>query len=69
MKDQAFALHSGVHIVVATPGKLIDMLEKKRITLDVCRYSKSDISIYLYTYIYIDIHIYVYMYIYVGLCI
>ena len=34
---QSSALQRGVHIVVATPGKLIDMLEKKRITLDVCR--------------------------------
>lgn len=38
MKDQFHALQRGVHIVVATPGKLIDMLEKKRMNLDVCRY-------------------------------
>ena len=34
---QSHELSRGVHIVVATPGKLIDMLEKRRITLDVCR--------------------------------
>jgi superfamily II DNA/RNA helicase len=27
----------GVHILVATPGRLMDMLNKKMITLDVCR--------------------------------
>jgi hypothetical protein len=27
----------GVHIVVATPGRLKDMLHKKRMTLDICR--------------------------------
>jgi ATP-dependent RNA helicase DDX41 len=28
----------GVHIMVATPGRLMDMLNKKMIRLDVCRY-------------------------------
>lgn len=28
----------GVHIVVATPGRLNDMLNRKKITLDLCRY-------------------------------
>ena len=27
----------GVHILVATPGRLMDMLNKKMITLDICR--------------------------------
>jgi ATP-dependent RNA helicase DDX41 len=27
-----------VHILVATPGRLMDMLNKKMVTLDVCRY-------------------------------
>ena len=31
-------IRKGVHIVVATPGRLIDMLNKKMVTLDVCRY-------------------------------
>ena len=34
---QSSVLSRGVHIVVSTPGKLIDMLEKQRINLDVCR--------------------------------
>ena len=29
---------SGVHIIVATPGRLIDMLDKKIVNLNVCRY-------------------------------
>ena len=31
-------LFSGVHIIVATPGRLMDMLDKKLVFLDVCRY-------------------------------
>lgn len=27
----------GVHMLVATPGRLMDMLNKKMVTLDVCR--------------------------------
>jgi len=27
----------GVHIMVATPGRLMDMLDKKMVRLDVCR--------------------------------
>ena len=32
----------GVHIVVATPGRLMLMLDKKMVTLDVCRYLTLD---------------------------
>ncbi|KAF3494600.1 hypothetical protein DY000_02057097 [Brassica cretica] len=32
----------GVHIVVATPGRLKDMLAKKKISLDACRYLMLD---------------------------
>jgi ATP-dependent RNA helicase DDX41 len=32
----------GVHIMVATPGRLIDMLDKKMVRLDVCRYLCMD---------------------------
>lgn len=35
-------LREGVHIVIATPGRLLDLLRKKRITLDVCRYIALD---------------------------
>ena len=31
-------IHRGVHIMVATPGRLMDMLNKKMVTLDMCRY-------------------------------
>ena len=37
-KEQAdLVRRKGVHIVVATPGRLMDMLNKKMMTLDVCR--------------------------------
>ncbi len=36
--DALNAIRAGVHIVVATPGRLMDMLNKKVMTLDVCRY-------------------------------
>ncbi|CAF2108652.1 unnamed protein product [Rotaria magnacalcarata] len=38
MKDQLETIKSGVHIIVATPGRLMDMLDKKLVFLDVCRY-------------------------------
>lgn len=38
VKDQLDVLRKGVHILVCTPGRLMDMLEKKMITLEVCRY-------------------------------
>merc|ERR1719182_767290 len=36
--NQAQALKRGVHMVVATPGRLNDLLNKKRMTLVQCRY-------------------------------
>lgn len=38
MRDQAETIKHGVHIVVATPGRLMDLLNKKIMNLDVCRY-------------------------------
>jgi len=35
-------INRGVHIIVATPGRLMDMLDKKMIKLDVCRYLCMD---------------------------
>ncbi len=32
----------GVHIVVATPGRLMDLLDKKIMNLEVCRYLVLD---------------------------
>lgn len=34
--------NSGLHIVVATPGRLMDLLEKKIMNLEVCRYLVLD---------------------------
>ena len=33
----SLSLFRGVHIVVATPGRLMDLLDKKIMNLDVCR--------------------------------
>lgn len=35
-------IQKGVHIMVATPGRLMDMLDKKMVKLDVCRYLCMD---------------------------
>lgn len=35
-------VNSGIHILVATPGRLMDMLDKKMVKLDVCRYLTMD---------------------------
>ena len=37
MKDQSETIKHGVHMVVATPGRLMDLLNKKIMNLDVCR--------------------------------
>ena len=31
-------IFSGVHVITATPGRLMDMLDKKMLNLEVCRY-------------------------------
>ncbi|KAL4718580.1 hypothetical protein ACJJTC_007176, partial [Scirpophaga incertulas] len=35
-------VQQGVHIMVATPGRLMDMLDKKMVRLNVCRYLCMD---------------------------
>ncbi|CAH8543654.1 unnamed protein product [Schistosoma guineensis] len=43
VKEQAdIVKRSGVHILVATPGRLIDLLQRKMINLEVCRYLVLD---------------------------
>ncbi|KAI8998930.1 P-loop containing nucleoside triphosphate hydrolase protein [Trametes punicea] len=42
MSEQSHVLSKGLHIVVATPGRLIDMLEKKRFTFDNCKFLCMD---------------------------
>uniref|UniRef100_A0A915P293 RNA helicase n=1 Tax=Meloidogyne floridensis TaxID=298350 RepID=A0A915P293_9BILA len=42
IKDQARVFERGVHIAVATPGRLSDMLNKKILNLQVCRYLVLD---------------------------
>lgn len=41
-KLQGFSLLSGVHMMVATPGRLMDLLQKKMVSLDICRYLALD---------------------------
>ncbi|RWS26166.1 thyroid hormone receptor-associated protein-like protein, partial [Leptotrombidium deliense] len=42
VKEQTELIKRGVHIMVATPGRLMDMLDKKLVTLHVCRYLTLD---------------------------
>ncbi len=42
MNEQSHVLSKGLHIVVATPGRLIDMLEKKRFTFNNCKFLCMD---------------------------
>lgn len=38
MSEQSHVLSKGFHMVVATPGRLQDMLEKRKFTLAACKY-------------------------------
>ncbi|EFJ07913.1 hypothetical protein SELMODRAFT_132834 [Selaginella moellendorffii] len=42
MRSQLEVVKKGVHIVVATPGRLKDMLAKKKMNLDRCKYLTLD---------------------------
>lgn len=42
MSEQSHVFNKGLHIVVATPGRLIDMLEKKRFNFASCKYLCMD---------------------------
>ncbi|KAL9665333.1 hypothetical protein QQ045_020752 [Rhodiola kirilowii] len=42
MRSQLEVVKKGVHIVVATPGRLKDLLAKKKMNLDSCRYLTLD---------------------------
>ncbi|CAG5132902.1 unnamed protein product [Candidula unifasciata] len=42
VKEQMDVINRGTHIMVATPGRLMDMLDKKMVTLDICRYLCMD---------------------------
>lgn len=42
MREQVKQFRHGVHIIVATPGRLIDMLGKRIINFQVCRYLVLD---------------------------
>lgn len=38
VKTQCDAIREGIHIAVATPGRLKDLLHKRRMNLDICQY-------------------------------
>ncbi|KAI9244360.1 P-loop containing nucleoside triphosphate hydrolase protein [Phascolomyces articulosus] len=42
MREQGDVLTRGIHMVVATPGRLMDMLTKKKFNLDICKYLCMD---------------------------
>lgn len=42
MRDQEQQIRNGVHMIIATPGRLIDMLNKKKFSLSFCRYLVLD---------------------------
>eukprot|EP01135_Chromosphaera_perkinsii_P004807 Nk52_evm38s296 gene=Nk52_evmTU38s296 len=42
MREQMDTIKRGVHVVVATPGRLIGMLTSKKMKLDMCRYLCMD---------------------------
>ncbi|KAL7647625.1 UNVERIFIED_CONTAM: hypothetical protein RMT77_001225 [Armadillidium vulgare] len=42
MSNAMQMIRKGIHIMVATPGRLIDMLDKKMVCLDVCRFLVMD---------------------------
>ena len=41
-REVSHIFSKGIHIVVATPGRLIDMLKRQRFTLDGCKYLCMD---------------------------
>ncbi|XP_016420418.1 probable ATP-dependent RNA helicase DDX41 isoform X2 [Sinocyclocheilus rhinocerous] len=42
VKEQMEVVKHGVHMMVATPGRLMDLLNKKMVSLDICRYLALD---------------------------
>eukprot|EP01052_Picozoa_sp_SAG31_P001465 SAG31_NODE_49_length_30599_cov_15.615016_25_plen_274_part_00 len=42
INDQGVALRSGVHVLIATPGRLVDCLENRYIVLNQCNYIVLD---------------------------
>nr|XP_033783389.1 probable ATP-dependent RNA helicase DDX41 isoform X3 [Geotrypetes seraphini] len=42
VREQMETIKHGVHMMVATPGRLMDLLQKKMVSLDICRYLALD---------------------------
>ena len=45
MRDQLCEIERGCNLVVATPGRLEDFLERGKIGLECCRYQSSEFAI------------------------
>jgi len=42
MREQAHVINNGLHMVIACPGRLNDMLKNKRFNLEMCKYLALD---------------------------
>lgn len=42
MSSQLQTIRNGVHLVIGTPGRLSDMVNKKKINMDLCQYVVLD---------------------------
>lgn len=43
VEEQRFALRDGAHVIVATPGRLKDMINNSMIVFSQCRYVKASL--------------------------
>lgn len=42
MREQGHLINDGPHMVIATPGRLLDMLNKQKFNMDICKYLALD---------------------------
>ncbi|KAK1334130.1 hypothetical protein QTO34_005130 [Cnephaeus nilssonii] len=47
IKEQMETVQHDVHMMVATPGRLMDLLQKKMVSLDICRYLALDEAVHM----------------------
>jgi superfamily II DNA/RNA helicase len=50
MAEQSHVFSKGFHMVIATPGRLQDMLEKKKFNLDLCKYVFRVLKAFLFLF-------------------
>jgi ERCC4-related helicase len=68
----AVAQNQGVHCIVATPGRLNDLLNQKKLNMDICKYlvldegdRMLDLGMYIYVRIYMNVCVYVCIFVYI----